>query len=188
MSNRLEKFIQDNRDQFDSEEMNNATWNVHSKSPKKTIAFSVKKLWWAAAACTILFSGIIYYTSLNPKTNAPVAMQSFSLPDKELTDAIDTSYTSQMNQFAQLILLKQTELKKNEKAHPGLYKQFLKDNDQLDSSYNYLKSVLRTNPNKDVLLDAMIQNLQLKIDVLNLQLQIIKQSKNKKTNNENKTI
>lgn len=188
MSNRLEKFIQDNRNQFDSEEMNIATWNVHSKSPKETIAFSVKKLWWAAAACAILLSGIIYYTAFNPKTNAPAAMQSISLPDKVLTDAIDTSYTSQMIHFAQLILLKQTELMKNEKAHPGLYKQFLKDNDQLDSSYNYLKSVLRTNPNKEVLLNAMIQNLRLKIDVLNQQLQIIQQSKHKKTNNESKNI
>ncbi len=37
MSKGLEKFIQDNRDQFDSEEMNNATWNVHSKSSEKQL-------------------------------------------------------------------------------------------------------------------------------------------------------
>jgi hypothetical protein len=168
--------------------MNNATWNVHSKSSEKTVVFSIKQLWWAAAACVVLFSGIIYYTAFNLKRNTPAAMHTISLPDKELTDAIDTSYTSQMNQFAQLILLKQTELKKNEKAHPGLYKQFLKDNNQLDSSYNYLKKQLSANPNKELLLDAMIQNLQLKIDLLTRQLQIIQQSKNKKISNENKSI
>jgi hypothetical protein len=92
-----------------------------------------------------------------------------------------------MDQFARLIVLKQNELKQNQKKQPVLYEQFLKDNNRLDSSYNYLKYELSSNPNKEILLDAMIQNLQLKLDLLNRQLQIIKQSKHKKTDNE-KTI
>jgi hypothetical protein len=93
-----------------------------------------------------------------------------------------------MDQFAQLIRIKQTELTQNKSKQPVLYEQFLKDNNHLDSSYNYLKSKLSANPNKEILLDAMIQNLQLKLDLLTRQLLIIKQSKHKKTNNENKTI
>ena len=80
------------------------------------------------------------------------------------------------------------KLRQNQKTQPELYKQFLNDNNRLDSSYKFLKSELSANPNKEILLDAMIQNLELKLDLLNRQLQIIKQSKNKKTNNENKTI
>jgi hypothetical protein len=93
-----------------------------------------------------------------------------------------------MDQFAHLIKIKQNELQQNQKSQPDLYKQFLKDNNKLDSSYNFLKSKLSANPNKEILLDAMIQNLELKLEILNRQLQIIKQSKHKKTNNENKTI
>ena len=192
MSNELENFINNNREEFDSEEMRNGAWEkLQNKLSEKNKMPGLKTshFWWAAAAILIIsLSGIVYFTVFKSANNEQIAINKVALPPKELIDAVDTSYTSQMYLFAELIQIKQLELKKNQKKHPRLYRQFLKDDNQLDSSYNYLKSELSANPNKEVLLEAMIQNLQLKVELLTRQLQIIQQSKNKKTKNENKTI
>lgn len=188
MSNNLENFINNNRQEFDREQPGEKVWkNIQADLQIKNK--SIKRFWWAAAAGLILIiSATFYFIKLKPAGNEAVTVKTIALPPKELTDAIDTSYTSQIYLFAKLIQIKQTELKKSQRIHPDLYQQFLNDNNKLDSSYNYLKSQLLANPNKEVLLDAMIQNLQLKFDLLNRQLQIIQQSKHKKSNNENKTI
>lgn len=188
MSNELENFIKNNREEFDSEEMNYRWNDIESKfiHKRKRMA-TISGYWWAAAAGIIIFISAMFFFNNENKT-APIALNPSNLPSKELIADVDPVYTNLMDQFVILIHVKENELKKNQKAHPELYKQFLKDNNQLDSSYDYLKAKLKASPNKEVLLDAMIQNLQLKIDILNRQLQIIKQSKHKKTNNESKSI
>ena len=186
--NTVEQFINNNREEFDSEKMKGGWEKIEPEIKQKKTIRTIKRFWWAAAASiVIIVSGLIYYNTTH-ENNPPTAIQPVDLPSKELTDDVDPAYTNQMDQFAQLIRIKQTELTQNKSKHPVLYEQFLKDNNQLDSSYNYLKSKLSANPNKEILLDAMIQNLQLKLELLTRQLLIIKQSKHKKTNNENKTI
>jgi hypothetical protein len=44
---------------------------------------------------------------------------------------------------------------------------------RLDSSYTQLKKQLYTTPNTDKVMGAMIQNLQLRIEVLNRQLEVL---------------
>jgi hypothetical protein len=57
----------------------------------------------------------------------------------------------------------------------------------LDSSYNTLKDQLSATPNREMLLEAMVQNLQLQLNVLNQQLNIIHQIKEQKKYNHAKT-
>ena len=84
-----------------------------------------------------------------------------------------------------MIELKQSELKQIEKDHPELYQRFVKDMNKLDSSYQALKTELPKNANRELLLEAMIQNLRLQTELLNQQLSIIKQLNQKnKQNNE----
>ena len=90
-----------------------------------------------------------------------------------------------------MIASKQEELKVLGKEQPELYQQFINDITQLDSTYNNLKNQLNITPNRDMLLQAMIQNLQLQLNVLNQQLNIIneiKQSKKNSHEKNNKTI
>jgi len=77
--------------------------------------------------------------------------------------------------------LKQSELKQIEKDHPELYQRFVKDMNKLDSSYQALKTELPKNANRELLLEAMIQNLRLQTELLNQQLSIIKQLNQKNT-------
>lgn len=81
----------------------------------------------------------------------------------------------EMAHYASLVEIKHRELKKIEKDEPLLYKQFAGDVNKLDNVYNSLKKQLPSNPNREQLLEAMIQNLQLQMRLLNHQLDIIKQ-------------
>lgn len=191
MPNRLEKFIESHRDEFDSEEMSAESWKkVESKiNPGKRVDNKISKTWWAAAASILILISVVSYLTLTRSTkNDNGVVKKIPLPSKEIIDGVDTSYTNQMFLYAYIIEIKQQELNKRQKVNPDLYKEFLKDDNQLDSSYNFLKSELSRNPNKELLLEAMIQNLQLKINLLSTQLDIIQKTKNKKKDYENKNI
>jgi hypothetical protein len=81
----------------------------------------------------------------------------------------------EMIHYTRLVELKQQELKAIQKDEPLLYKQFATDVDKLDSVFHGLQQQLPKNPNKEQLLEAMLQNLQLQMGLLNHQLDIIKQ-------------
>ena len=81
----------------------------------------------------------------------------------------------EMYHYAKLVEIKQNQLKAIEKDEPLLYKQFSADVYKLDSVYHSLQDQLPRNPNREQLLEAMLQNLQLQMGLLNHQLDIIKQ-------------
>jgi hypothetical protein len=87
----------------------------------------------------------------------------------------NSEINEEMYHYAKLVELKQKELKKIEKDEPLLYKQFAGDVNKLDSVYRSLQKQLDVNTNREQLLEAMIQNLQLQMGLLNHQLEIIKQ-------------
>lgn len=85
------------------------------------------------------------------------------------------------------IAVKQEALKTIANTEPELYKQFAGDLATLDSSYRVLKTQAAASPNHDVLIKAMIQNLQLQAELLSRQLMIINQFKNLKKERHEKT-
>lgn len=201
MSSPMEKFIRDNREQFDNEEPRPRVWAALEKqlapSDKKGKVLAMKFLRIGVAAAILVLAGIgVFYlafdkkggdnpVAVTPKTNDsnPVVAQD------QLLEEINPTYAKEVYHFTQLIELKQTELKQIEKDNPVLYKQFISDINKLDSSYYSLKNALPVNPNREQLLEAMIQNLRLQTELLNQQLNIIKlikQSKSK-TNEKNST-
>ena len=97
----------------------------------------------------------------------------------------DNSVDEEMYHYARLVEIKHNQLKAIEKDEPLLYKQFAADVSKLDSVYHNLQSQLPKNPNREQLLEAMLQNLQLQMGLLNHQLDIIKQiNHSKKTEYE----
>ena len=81
----------------------------------------------------------------------------------ELAEA-ETFYTAMINQKREEIVLLGDKY--------ALGRDFMRDIDQLDQMYEKLKLDLNSG-NEDNLVDAMIRNLQLRIEILNQQLQII---------------
>jgi hypothetical protein len=193
MSNKLEQFIRDNREEFDSEEPRPQLWknlraDIGKKDRRNDKIFHLSFLrWTAAAAIIIMILGMFYYMNRqqgaeNFAANEPSAQQQDEL------SKINPAYAKEVYHFTQLIELKQNELKQIEKEHPELYGQFVNDIQKLDSSYQVLRAELSANPDPETLLEAMLQNLRLQADLLNQQLTIIKQIKqNKQTSHEKDT-
>ena len=203
MSKRLDDFVRNHRDEFDSDLPSPQVWNKIderlSGNPKKAKVVPINWMRWSAAAAVVILIGAatLYWFNSKPvdagrvtvknEVDAPVPV----VVDSSLLNEINPAYAKELYHFTQLIELKQDELKQLEKENPELYKQFVSDIDKLDSSYNVLKRELPANPNREQLLEAMIHNLQVQMDMLNQQLQIIqqiKQSKNKNNDANSKRI
>lgn len=199
--NNLEKFIRDNREDFDAYKPSDGVWNNLEKefgsSAPKGLLKPIQWRRWAAAAAVLFFvaSGIFFLVKQRSSgSGASVAVQTKgtqpAAPVNNEVDiaGIDPEYAKEVTQFNQLIEARYTELKKIQKEEPALYNQFAGDITKLETSYKALRDQLPVNPNKEMLLQAMIQNLQLQIDLLNQQLSIIhqinqaKKSGNEKTN------
>jgi len=106
----------------------------------------------------------------NPDSSALAAIRPKS-DNKELESSMD----EEMFHYAKLVEIKHRELKAIEKDEPLLYKQFSSDVYKLDSVYHDLRGQLTNNPNREQLLEAMLQNLQLQMELLNHQLEIVRQ-------------
>ncbi len=180
MSNKLKNFISDNRKAFDEEMPSERVWDnieasfTRKEEKRKFVLAPLYKWSMAAAAMLVIATGIYFVTN---KKAVETASHVTNEPDINI---LAPEYAPQMNQFAKMIDMKQEELKVIAKDQPELYQQFSTAINQLDSSYNNLKDQLSSTPNREVLLEAMIQNLQLQLNVLNQQLNIINQIKESK--------
>jgi len=105
------------------------------------------------------------------QNNNPVTTQ------KQNDDATtqQSSVNEELYHFAKIVEIKHRELKVMAKDEPLLYKQFSGDVNKLDSVYHSLEIKFSKKQNSEELLEAMIQNLQLQMQLLNHQLDIIKQ-------------
>lgn len=189
MSKRLEDFIHDNRDEFDDLEPRAALWdNIEQRlfteeqaTPKKreaktfTLGFVLR-----VAAVIIMVMGVGFVFYLRNEKAAPAVNLA----------AINPVYARQQVQLASLVKIKRTELKSVAKFDPQLYKEFSNDIAKMDSTYQKLNAELKTSPNQERVLRAMIRILQVQTDVLNQQLQVIEQYNQFKNNqkDENKNI
>ncbi len=194
MSSRLEDFIQNNREQFDTDEPGPQLWKKLEKqlSPaaKKGTVIRMTFLRWSAVAAVFVLAvmGVFFLFGKKGSNNTETAYRTpaVNTPDSgnksDIYNDINPTYAKEVYHFTQLIELKQSELKQIEKDHPELYRQFVTDINKLDSSYNSLKKELPDNPNREQLLEAMIQNLRLQTELLNQQLQVIQTIKQSKSN------
>jgi hypothetical protein len=223
MSNRLEQFVRDHREEFDGDEPDGRIWEAIRKdmglgedpggdASKKKPAPVVRlyRSMAVAAAVVLLIAGTVWLINSRwtkpgadrsvaagtKKTDSPgtqpvnpVAQTQTPNPDSgrslakstpedqkaSPSDELSQSENEEMYHYAKLVEIKQKELKTIEKDEPLLYQQFSMDVNKLDSSYHALQQQLPKNPNREQILEAMLQNLQLQMGLLNHQLDIIKQ-------------
>lgn len=179
---KLEKFIKENRAEFDEALPGSGLWDkIDSALPskKRSVLKPLYKWSIAAAAVLVIGTGTYFFMTGNEKPAQPLADNETRI-DTAIQNLVPDE-APQMFRFAKMIDEKQEELRILSKEQPELYHQFIRDINHLDSSYNVLQSQLKVTPNREMLVEAMIQNLQLQLNVLNQQLTIIKQIKDSKT-------
>lgn len=211
MKNNLERFIRDNREAFDANEPPMDLWariesgitvpeafpNGHESPTEHPVGFvggeSTEPIrrplngtpfknprggwqfnWWVAASVAfVLLCGGFWYLN-----------HQYAVTEQPEVVAVNPTYAKEFAQYARLVDEKQAELKAMTVSNPALYEAFASDLDRLERNYQTLKADLPVNPNQEVLVQAMIHNLQLQIDLLNEQLRVIQRmkSQNNKTN------
>lgn len=198
MSDKLKQFIDENREAFDGAAPQPKSWDAleqkinTGRHQKKIGAFSFRKpmAWAASFAGLVIISATIYISQQrNQKNDITLSPDGDQHETTDIIDPIlDPIQARQITQFEEIIELKQSELKLLEKEEPELYREFISDINSLDSAYASLKTTLQDNPNRELLLEAMLNNLQLQSDLLSRQLKIIKEIKQQKKYRHEKQV
>lgn len=195
----LEEFVAENRADFEEElPQNNKIWeklsaelsqtNAPKASKGRVVKISVRRLWQVAAALLILI-GVYFGVGLyqNPQKPERVAEQENASERPQLAE-LNPELAEAEAYYTRLIAQKNTEIK-----------QFIRDNDlgehqevqaalnHLDSMYVELKQEFYQAPAQEQVVAAMIKNLQMRINILNQQLEILQRVNQIKTNKQNET-
>jgi predicted nuclease with TOPRIM domain len=189
MSSNLEKFVNRNRSEFDTEHPSADVWSKIEKTlpiKKEAKVFSLKDIYKfsAAAAVVCIMLTSVYFLYIRQQKNELASVTETKTNASEL-NGIAPEYAAEAKQVFNAIETRQEELKEATADNPELYKQFLDDLQLLDSTYNMLQKQAAHTPNKDVIMKAMLQNLQLQAELLYRQLLITNDIKKQtKQNNE----
>ncbi|AQG82619.1 hypothetical protein [Spirosoma montaniterrae] len=193
----LERFVRDNREAFDDHEPPNDLWQkiergldtppgttrLNGQSPFRQVHSNAEQInnsrfgglqigWpnmdWrvAASVALLLLAGGFWYMN-----------HQYGVTQQPDVVAASPMYAREVVQYTRLIDNKRAELKQMTEDNPVLYQEFATDLDRLERSYQLLRAALPQNPNQETLIEAMIQNLQLQIDLLNEQLRVIERIK-----------
>lgn len=156
MEDELEAYIKNHRNAF--EEGNPAkrrTWNhIEQSLDKRQPSFN----WVWKVAAVLFLTSTIYLTTLTLKQEVEPAQLSAEFKEAE-------------DYYISLIQSKKVEISK--KLSPADETAFIAEIDQLDSMYNELKVSYTANAANERVVDAMISNLQLRLEILTRQLEIL---------------
>ena len=178
----LEQFIQNNREAFNNCEAPAGLWDKIDQSlgkenkakPEadeiiikfKKSSISKLKMWAMAASLTVLVGYVLAFY-MNNKSNST----------EQIIADVAPQYGDKMIQYTSLIESKRVEIKQIETHDPEMYKEFASEIEKLNQDYQSLQTELSQTPNQEDLVKAMVQNLQVQLDILNRQLKIIEKVK-----------
>ena len=152
MSDKLEKFIRENKASFDVREPSDSLWSKISSSllPRHSI-LNPLSLWRAAAVIFMALSVYLLVPRFQEERNDQIVLKEF--------EPVEEFYTKQIAEKVDLI---------NEVSGDGL-NGFTADFQQLEAMYYVLKEEMKSSPSQKVK-DALVLNLLVRIDLLNQQL------------------
>lgn len=173
MMDKLEKFIIENREDFNIHEPDPAIWDKIKKSTqkekKKVIAW--RSVLWRAAIIVVIFTA--GFTASKFFTNEDIRANRQIEKIPQLVEA-EAYYSSMVND-------KLGQIERHYSDHPDLQDDILKDFEELDNMYDDLKKDLFDNIATQEIVEAMIQNYRLKLEILeDILNELSEQEKNSK--------
>lgn len=155
---RLEDYIKRHKEDAE-EQISDQVWNkINSKLPRKQNPWP---RYFKYAAAILLFVGVGYIFGLKKGYDSSSQIVN--------SNATLNTYTQKVNQ-------KRARLETLVNNHPELEKTFAKDLSGLQIDFESLKKQLPNNPNQEIIIQAMIENLEWQIDLLNQQTKIAEKS------------
>ena len=166
MGDQLENFILKNRVHFEDDIKGDQLWNRIEKDLGEQKPFTFITIWKVAAAILLISTVFLSIDKFSNSKNEPALYAEFQ--QAELF-------------YSTLILDKREEITLF--GIDGLTDDFLKEIDDLDAMYLELKRTFDEKTSDQKLINAMIENLQLRIQILNKQLSILQQLNEKRNEN-----
>lgn len=173
MGIKIDDFIKENRKEFETDRPSSKLWDrieeqLDKKEQKKTINL---QMWIGIASSFIILMGVAFiYLYPQEKKNVNLA-------------DVNPAYAKKQLRFVGLIEEKRDSLQIFAKSNPKLYDKFNADLQKLEQTYNALKKELPGSPNQQLVVKAMVKNLEIQLQVVSQQLMIINQvSQYKKEN------
>lgn len=200
----LEQFISEHTEELQLFEPPADAWQrvstaLDKEKPGKAITLSYRSLakYGSVAAAIVLvgFIGLKLWGGKGKITNniaktkdtTSLAKTLATIDDMSLTE-LDPELAEAESYYTELIAEKQKELEKYSLDDLNLKEEFKGDISELDSTYNSLKKELYNVPSKEKVSEAMILNLQTRIEILNQQLKILEKTKKKKKSKKNEKM
>ncbi|WP_205501760.1 anti-sigma factor [Rufibacter psychrotolerans] len=204
MKDRLKDFVQAHRDEFDTftprpdlwqdiaaelqQEEVKPTMAVEPEREARVISINWHHAWRYAAAVAMLIMvafSAYYYMNNGAQPSGTVAATQ-PVPLEKIAPEVPQLET----RFASVIEQKEAQLREYDLKALGMDKEWEREAATLDSAYTELKKELYTTPNKDVVVEAMRDNLKMRIAILNRQLQVLEniQQVKKQVPNETTSI
>lgn len=179
MHDKLEKFIRDNRELLDDKTPDKSVWDkieneIGGDKKKKHIDFSFV---WKAAA--VFFFGMSAYLLFQLNNNRNIANYQPEISAADIIEEFEETEAFYISEISE----KRANIEAINYINPDLAASFQQDIHTMDSIYNDLKKELSENSNEQVF-NALVQNLQIRIEILNQQLNILKSLK--KSENDEK--
>lgn len=172
---RLEQFVRDNAEGFDTLNPPDLAWEVIEKqlpSQRKPI---VKRLWpyaWKAAAAVLIFAAA---WMLNDLRDLSRSSDGSSLAKKEINPALDNLsdaeayYTSQISS-------RQAELAAYARQHPEILEDLKTEFSEMDRKKADLKADLTESNADEKVIEAIILSYRVKIEILDEMLTALKKA------------
>jgi len=179
---KLEKYIIENRDEFDDVEPSSELWEKIQKPERQRIKVNWRSALMKAAAIVAIFISSYYFHDFMQNHNQDITTADAEGHNETLIKLKEASYyyTSQIEDTKQVVF----QLIGND---PQLKHDINSELLDLDKTLKELKEDLKDNVNNEEVVEAMIQNYRLKLTILNDILRQIKSS-NKKNKNEYKKV
>lgn len=207
----LEKFIKDNRKALDQFELPDNLWGkisegldseenppldfVSSPNPQlraqgreekaeRVIQIKYSTLWRAAAVFLLLMGVFGIWMLQKPSGLGDTTLAEAQIPLENIAPELAEAE----NYYTQLINQKQAEIAQFPLEDFDVDEEFKPALHELDSMYTHLKTELYKVPSQEEIINAMVSNLQMRIQILNQQLEILKQIQNLKNRQEDDPI
>lgn len=164
----LEKFISDNKSEFNVESPSDAMWlDIENKLKSKKKKARIRSLS-VAASLLILFASSMFLVQMKTNTNT----------NSNADEIVNEEVLNAQAQFSSLIEIKRSEINQYKNSQPMLVAELDKQLNDLQVNYNMLLPQLKDENKKEIIVQALIENLQLQLEVLNRSLEIVQNIKN----------
>ncbi|BBE20618.1 hypothetical protein AQPE_4812 [Aquipluma nitroreducens] len=150
---RLEKFVNENRHEFDQLEPSDRLWEAISGQLNEEPKHKIRKFQWMKIAAVVVLvlaiPTVIYQVKFSEQIQSAKAVQA----DPEIQELIEAEAY-----YAQEVSGKMAEINKCYKVHPEIKIEIEGDLNELEMMYHSLKNDLKENISNKEVIEAMIEN------------------------------